>query len=153
MRVKVTRSERMPAGGGPRDAGRHAHRRRRLPRAQRGDPGRRAQGRAHCGDELVGFLDGWDGVIERPDDALDVASLRGMLPRGGTMLGTSRTNPFKIDGGVERCRATLRRHGIDALVAIGGEDTLGVAAKLYDDSACPSSACRRRSTTTSSAPR
>jgi 6-phosphofructokinase 1 len=58
--------------------------------------------------------------------------MRGTLPRGGTILGSSRTNPFKIDGGVERCQATLEAERIDALVAIGGEDTLGVAAKLHE---------------------
>jgi phosphofructokinase-like protein len=63
---------------------------------------------------------------------VSVETFRGALPRGGTLLGSSRTNPFKIDGGVERCQTTLEELGIDALVAIGGEDTLGVAAKLAE---------------------
>ena len=85
------------------------------------------------GDEIVGFLDGWRGVIEGRTKALDVEAMRGTLPRGGTVIGTSRTNPYKVDGGVEACRATLTDLGIDALIAIGGEDTLGVANKLHQE--------------------
>jgi len=84
------------------------------------------------GDELIGFVDGWRGVIDGETRPLSVEALRGSLPRGGTILGTSRTNPFKIEGGVEQARATLERLGIDALIAIGGDDTLGVAAKLFE---------------------
>jgi len=83
-------------------------------------------------DEVVGFLDGWKGVVEGRTRPLDVETMRGTLPRGGTILGSSRTNPFKMDGGVEQCQASLAEHGIDALIAIGGEDTLGVAAKLHE---------------------
>jgi 6-phosphofructokinase 1 len=83
------------------------------------------------GDELVGFLDGWKGVIDGTTRPLDVEALRGTLPRGGTILGSSRTNPFKVEGGVEACQASLARLGIDALIAIGGEDTLGVANQLH----------------------
>lgn len=90
------------------------------------------KGERHYGDQLVGFRDGWKGVIEGLTIDVSVETFRGALPRGGTLLGSSRTNPFKIDGGVERCRATLDDLGVDALVAIGGEDTLGVAAKFYD---------------------
>jgi ATP-dependent phosphofructokinase / diphosphate-dependent phosphofructokinase len=82
------------------------------------------------GDALVGFLDGWKGVIEDRTVTLDIERCRGILPRGGTILGTSRTNPYKIEGAVERALATLKDLRIDALVAIGGEDTLGVANKL-----------------------
>ncbi len=81
-------------------------------------------------DRFVGFLDGWRGVVERRTTALDVERCRGILPRGGTILGTSRTNPYKLDGGVTACLETLRAESIDALIAIGGEDTLGVAHKL-----------------------
>jgi phosphofructokinase-like protein len=84
------------------------------------------------GDQVIGFLDGWKGVIEANTTDVSVETFRGTLPRGGTLLGSSRTNPFKIDGGVERCRSTLESVGVDALVAIGGEDTLGVAAKLFE---------------------
>jgi phosphofructokinase-like protein len=89
------------------------------------------KGERTYGDELVGFLDGWRGVIDGVTRPLDVETLRGSLPRGGTILGSSRTNPFKIDGGVDACKASLERLGIDALIAIGGEDTLGVADKLH----------------------
>jgi phosphofructokinase-like protein len=84
-------------------------------------------------DEFVGFLDGWRGVTEDRTMPLDVERCRGILPRGGTILGTSRTNPYRIDGGVAKALATLRAQRIDALVAIGGEDTLGVANKLAAD--------------------
>jgi 6-phosphofructokinase 1 len=81
-------------------------------------------------DEVIGFLDGWRGVVEGKATRLDVARCRGILPRGGTILGTSRTNPFKIEGGTARAMETLEELGIDGLVAIGGEDTLGVANRL-----------------------
>jgi ATP-dependent phosphofructokinase / diphosphate-dependent phosphofructokinase len=84
------------------------------------------------GHEFVGFRDGWKGPLESSTMDLGIPEVRGILPRGGTILGSSRTNPFKIDGGVERIRENLHAHGIDALIAIGGEDTLGVATKLYD---------------------
>jgi 6-phosphofructokinase 1 len=88
------------------------------------------KGEMQFGDELVGFRDGWRGVIEGTTMPLSVELCRGILPRGGTILGTSRTNPYKVDGGPEQARATLDRLGIDALIAIGGEDTLGVAHRL-----------------------
>jgi 6-phosphofructokinase 1 len=82
--------------------------------------------------EFVGFRDGWRGPIEGMTIPLGVHDVRGILPRGGTILGTSRTNPFKMDGGVEKIEHNLKELGIDALVAIGGEDTLGVATKLHE---------------------
>jgi ATP-dependent phosphofructokinase / diphosphate-dependent phosphofructokinase len=81
-------------------------------------------------DELIGFCDGWKGVLESRVVPLGVAQLRGTLPRGGTILGSSRTNPYKVEGGPERVHETLAEHRVDALVAIGGEDTLGVAHRL-----------------------
>jgi 6-phosphofructokinase 1 len=81
-------------------------------------------------DEFVGFLDGWRGVVEDRTMRLDVERCRGILPRGGTILGTSRTNPYKVDGGVTKALDTLRSQRVDALVVIGGEDTLGVANRL-----------------------
>ena len=84
------------------------------------------------GDEVLGYRDGWRGVIEGDSLPLDVERCRGILPRGGTILGTSRTNPYKVEGGEERALATLTKDRIDALVAIGGEDTLGVARRLND---------------------
>lgn len=82
------------------------------------------------GHEFIGFRDGWRGPLEGFTMPLDIGAVRGILPKGGTILGTSRTNPFKIDGGVERIKSNLETHGVDALIAIGGEDTLGVATKL-----------------------
>ena len=84
------------------------------------------------GYEFVGFRDGWRGPLENVTMPLGVDQVRGILPRGGTILGSSRTNPFKIDGGVEKIRESLAENGVDALIAIGGEDTLGVATKLAD---------------------
>lgn len=83
-------------------------------------------------DEVIGFLDGWRGVMERRTRTLDVEAMRGTLPRGGTIIGSSRTNPFKVEGGIERVEATLQAERIDALIAIGGDDTLGVAQKLHE---------------------
>jgi phosphofructokinase-like protein len=82
------------------------------------------------GMELVGFRNGWAGVVEGDSVSLTHESTKGILPRGGTILGTSRTNPYKSDDGEARVRGTLDELGVDALVPIGGEDTLGVAHKL-----------------------
>jgi ATP-dependent phosphofructokinase / diphosphate-dependent phosphofructokinase len=84
------------------------------------------------GYEFVGFRDGWRGPLEGDTLPLDVQAVRGILPRGGTILGSSRTNPVKIEGGVERIKDNLAGLGVDALIAIGGEDTLGVARQLHD---------------------
>jgi ATP-dependent phosphofructokinase / diphosphate-dependent phosphofructokinase len=91
------------------------------------------KGEQAFGDEFVGFLEGWRGVIENRTMALNVDRCRGILPRGGTILFTSRTNPYKVERGVERALETLSDQRIDALIAIGGEDTLGVAHKLTDE--------------------
>lgn len=82
------------------------------------------------GYEFVGFRDGWRGPLEGVTMPLDISAVRGILPRGGTILGSSRTNLMKIEGGVEKVKETMSELGVDALVAIGGEDTLGVAAQL-----------------------
>jgi ATP-dependent phosphofructokinase / diphosphate-dependent phosphofructokinase len=84
------------------------------------------------GYEFVGFRDGWKGPLENITMELGVPQVRGILPRGGTILGSSRTNPFKVDGGVDRIRENLHALQLDALIAIGGEDTLGVATKLHE---------------------
>jgi 6-phosphofructokinase 1 len=84
------------------------------------------------GHEVVGVREGWRGLVEGRFDALGPREISGILPRGGTILGTSRTNPCKSNDGVERVRRNFESRGLDALVAIGGEDTLGVAARLYD---------------------
>ena len=85
------------------------------------------------GHEFVGFRDGWKGPLENLTMELGVPEVRGILPRGGTILGSSRTNPFGVEGGTERVRQNLHGLGIDALIAIGGEDTLGVATRLHEE--------------------
>ena len=84
------------------------------------------------GHEFVGFRDGWRGPLEGETMELDVSTTRGILPRGGTILGSSRTNPIKVDGGIEKIEKTLASLGVDGLIAIGGEDTLGVATRLAE---------------------
>lgn len=84
------------------------------------------------GHEFVGYRDGWRGPLENITMELGIAQVRGILPRGGTILGSSRTNPAKIDGGIGLIKATMAAGGVDALIAIGGEDTLGVAAQLFE---------------------
>lgn len=84
------------------------------------------------GYEFVGFRDGWKGPLEGLTMELGIPQVRGILPRGGTILGSSRTNPIKVDGGIAQIEVNLKQLGIDALIAIGGEDTLGVATVLTD---------------------
>jgi len=91
------------------------------------------KGVAEYGHEFVGFRDGWRGPLEGETVPLGVEQVRGILPRGGTILGTSRTNPYKLDWGPERIQNRMTELGLDALIAIGGEDTLGVARRLYDE--------------------
>jgi ATP-dependent phosphofructokinase / diphosphate-dependent phosphofructokinase len=83
------------------------------------------------GDQLIGFRDGWWGVLENAFEELTIDSTRGILPRGGTILGSSRTNPFKREEGVDLVGETLAGNALDGLIAIGGEDTLGAAARLH----------------------
>ncbi|MFI0775464.1 6-phosphofructokinase [Streptomyces sp. NPDC021212] len=85
------------------------------------------------GLDFVGVRDGWRGALDGGIVPLDVQAVRGILPRGGTILGSSRTNPLASEDGVRRVRETLADHDVDALIAIGGEDTLGVAAGLADE--------------------
>ncbi|MBV9536216.1 MAG: 6-phosphofructokinase [Solirubrobacterales bacterium] len=85
------------------------------------------------GDEVVGFRDGWRGVLEDFWEELTIESTRGILPRGGTILGSSRTNPYRRKDGPQTVRETLARHRLDGLIAIGGEDTLGAATRLHRD--------------------
>src|SRR5947208_5415068 len=82
------------------------------------------------GHEVVGVLEGWRGLVDGLFTPLGPREISGLLPRGGTIIGTTRTNPFRIEGGVERVFEHFRSAELDALVAIGGEDTLGVAARL-----------------------
>src|SRR6476469_1637997 len=85
------------------------------------------------GHEFVGFRYGWAGVLSGEAMDLTLETTRGILHRGGTTLGSSRTDPYKEDGGLDAVRASLERHRLDALIPIGGEDTLGVARRLADD--------------------
>jgi ATP-dependent phosphofructokinase / diphosphate-dependent phosphofructokinase len=85
------------------------------------------------GHSFVGFRDGWRGPLDNATVPLDVRAVRGILPRGGTILGSSRTNPYQREDGSRRVRDNLAALGVDALIAIGGEDTLGVAARLNSE--------------------
>lgn len=85
------------------------------------------------GYELVGIKNGWKGIIDIDTVKLDLTSVSGILPKGGTILGTSRTNPFKKEGGVEKVKENFKKLGLSALIAVGGEDTLGVASKLIKE--------------------
>ena len=87
--------------------------------------------------EVAGVREGWRGLVDGVVEPLGSREVSGILPRGGTILGTTRTNPYKLEGGVDRVLATFERERLDALVAIGGEDTLGVAAKLHAEHGFP----------------
>ena len=89
------------------------------------------------GHAIVGFREGWRGPLESLYEELTIESTRGILPRGGTILATSRTNPFKRDDGVDRIREVLEGLHLNGLIAIGGEDTLGAAARLHDEHGLP----------------
>ncbi len=87
----------------------------------------------HYGDTVLGFRDSWRGVLDDDWMPLDVDTMRGTLPRGGTILGTSRIQPYMFEGGPERARANLERHGVDGVVVIGGEGSLSCADQLQKD--------------------
>jgi ATP-dependent phosphofructokinase / diphosphate-dependent phosphofructokinase len=89
------------------------------------------------GHEVVGVREGWRGLVDGIFEPLGGPEISGLLPRGGTILGTSRTNPYKVDGGVDAVLERFATEGFDALVAIGGEDTLGVATRLHAEHAFP----------------
>ncbi len=93
---------------------------------------RRSWARGH---EVVGVREGWRGMVEQLFQPLGPREVSGILPRGGTIIGTTRTNPYNVDGGVEGIQRSFTE--LDALVAIGGEDTLGVASRLYDELGAP----------------
>jgi phosphofructokinase-like protein len=90
-----------------------------------------------AGWDTVAALEGWRGLVDGNFRDLGTQAVSGILPRGGTIIGTTRTNPFKLDGGVEKVLQNFADRGLDALVAIGGEDTLGVAARLYKEHGFP----------------
>ncbi len=83
--------------------------------------------------QVLGFRNGWRGLIDDDFIVLDNQSVSGILPKGGTILGTSRTNPYKDQSNVEKAKSTFNKHNLDGLIAVGGEDTLGAAAKLFED--------------------
>ena len=83
-------------------------------------------------DSVLGIKNGWKGLVEGQVEPLTDFSVSGILPKGGTILGTSRTNPFKQDESIEKCLTNFKRFGLDALIAIGGEDTLGVAKRFHE---------------------
>jgi len=83
-------------------------------------------------DEFVGFMEGWRGVIDEKIMPLGLEAVAGILPRGGTILRTSRTNPSKRPDGIDRCLASLQKNKVEALIAIGGDDTLSVAQRLHE---------------------
>lgn len=95
------------------------------------------KGTQNHGHDFIGYRDGWRGPLEGDFVPLGIPAVRGILPRGGTILGSSRTNPLKTAGGVDRIRANLAEQEVGALVVIGGEDTLGVAARLSDEYGVP----------------
>src|SRR3989442_10380819 len=95
-------------------------------------------GRADAGGwDVVAVREGWRGLFEPLFEELGPAQVSGILPRGGTIIGTSRTNPFTFEDGVERVLRNFADRELDALVAVGGEDTLGVAARLHAEHGLP----------------
>ncbi|MCK4885156.1 6-phosphofructokinase, partial [Candidatus Bathyarchaeota archaeon] len=88
------------------------------------------KGIRNYGYEMIGIKDGWWGLVEGSFMSLDLEAISGLLPRGGSILGTSRTNPFKREGGPQKVLDNVKKNGIDAVVVIGGDDTLGVAHKM-----------------------
>ncbi len=86
-----------------------------------------------AGYEIVGIKNGWKGLVENDTMPLNINAISGILPKGGTILGTSRTNPYKKEGDLKKVQDNFKKMGLDALVAVGGEDTLGVASKLVKD--------------------
>jgi ATP-dependent phosphofructokinase / diphosphate-dependent phosphofructokinase len=95
------------------------------------------KGEQGYGDELIGFLDAWDGVMHRRTMHLDVSSLRGMLPKGGTLLGTRRGSPYDHADGPQRVVDTFRDMGLDGLIVIGGNGSLSVACQMHTDFGLP----------------
>ena len=85
------------------------------------------------GYQVIGIKNGWKGLIEKDTVDLDLKAVSGILPKGGTILGTSRTNPYKKEDDIKNAKENYKQLGFEALIAVGGEDTLGVAAKLYKE--------------------
>ena len=83
--------------------------------------------------QVLGFRNGWKGLVDDEFMILDDRSVSGILPKGGTILGTSRTNPYKKAGDVDKCKSNFSKHNLKALITVGGEDTLGVALRLNQE--------------------
>jgi 6-phosphofructokinase 1 len=92
---------------------------------------------AAFGYECLGLQEGWKGMLTGEARPLSLADVEEIIGQGGTILGTSRTNPYKKENGVSQVLGTFKKLGLDALIAMGGEDTLGVAAKLFGEHKCP----------------
>src|SRR5258708_21996070 len=90
------------------------------------------RGVLHYSDEFVGFMEGWRGVLENAARPLDLEAVAVILPRGGTILRTSRTNPVGKERGLERCIENLRKNGVEAMIVLGGDDTQSVSQKLFE---------------------
>lgn len=90
------------------------------------------KGTFYYNDEFIGFMEGWRGVLENAVRPLDLDAVAGILPRGGTILRTSRTNPAKKERGLEQCIENLEKTGVEALIVIGGDDTQSVSQKLFE---------------------
>ena len=90
------------------------------------------KGITHYGDEFIGFLEGWRGVLDNNTVALTLARVDGILDEGGTILRTSRTNVRKVEGGIAKCVEVLKANKLDALIAIGGDDTQSVTNALIE---------------------
>ncbi len=95
------------------------------------------KGERYYGDEIVGFQDAWDGVMERRTMPLTVETMRGTLPKGGTVLGTTRGSPFDSDDGVDRVVASIADMGLDGLIVVGGNGSLSVACRLHNERGLP----------------
>lgn len=91
----------------------------------------------HYGDTIIGFRNGWLGLMENDYEELNIERMRGTLPRGGTVLGTSRVEPFKVEGGSKATAATLKKHKIDVLIVVGGDGTLSVAVDFQEETGFP----------------
>ncbi|MBU1062097.1 MAG: 6-phosphofructokinase [Candidatus Omnitrophica bacterium] len=85
------------------------------------------------GYQVIGIKNGWKGLVENDTVVLDLTAVSGILPKGGTILGTSRTNPYKKEGSKEKVKENFKKIGLEALIVVGGEDTLGVADKLHKE--------------------
>src|SRR6202042_2538793 len=90
------------------------------------------KGILHYGDEFVVFMEGWRGVSDDKTRALNLETTSGILQKGGTILRSSRTNVKKVEGGFEKCLTNIKKHNLDALIALGGDDTQSISVELIE---------------------